>query len=70
MNKNGERAKILAAVDARRDKAIVLWRDLVAIPSVTGDEARIQHYLIDVPSGMRLDVDMWRRVGTNSKHPG
>src|SRR5882724_13710333 len=71
MNKNGERAKILSAIDASRDKAIALLRDMVAIPSVTGDEAKIQHYLNDVLSGMGLDVDMWETDWDElKKHPG
>ena len=68
MNKNGERAKILAAVDP--DKAIALLRDMVAIPSVTGDEARIQHHLNDVLCGMGLSVDMWETDWNElKKHP-
>jgi acetylornithine deacetylase len=57
MNDDSKRAKISAAVDADSDKAIALLRDMVT--SVTGDEARIQHYLQDVRYGMRLIVDMW-----------
>jgi acetylornithine deacetylase len=69
MNKSGERAKILAAVDP--DKAIALLRDMVAIPSVTGDEARIQHHLNGVLCGMGLSVDMWETDWNElKKHPG
>ena len=71
MDQHGERARILAAVDAQRDKAIALLRDMVTIPSVTGDEARIQHYLNDVLSRMGLDVDMWETNWDDLKtHPG
>lgn len=58
MNDNSKRAKIWAAVGADRDKAIALLRDMVT--NVTGDEARIQHYLQDVRYGMCLIVDMWK----------
>jgi acetylornithine deacetylase len=54
-----ERALILAKIDASRDEAVKLLRDMVAIPSVTGDEARIQSFLSTVLSGMGLAVDMW-----------
>ena len=71
MNKNGERARILSAVDANSDKAIALLREMVTIPSVTGDEGRIQHYLNDVLSGMGLAVDTWETDWNElKKHPG
>jgi acetylornithine deacetylase len=71
MSKNGERARILSAVDANSDKAIALLRDMVTIPSVTGDEGRIQHYLNDVLSRMGLTVDTWETDWNElKKHPG
>jgi acetylornithine deacetylase len=71
MDKTGERAKILAAVVACHEKAITLLREMVAIPSVTGDEAKIQEYLNGVLSDMGLDVDMWETDWEKlKKHPG
>ena len=71
MKNDSERARITAAVDAGRDKAITLLRDMVTIPSVTGDEAAIQRYLNEVLSGMGLGVDMWETDWDElRKHPG
>ena len=39
------RKKILDAIDANRDKAIKFLQDMVAIPSVTGDEGKIQAFM-------------------------
>ena len=39
------RKKILDTVDANRDKAIEFLQDIVTIPSVTGDEGKIQAFL-------------------------
>ena len=36
------RKKILDTVDANRDKAVKFLQDIVTIPSVTGDEGKIQ----------------------------
>ena len=40
------RKKILETIDANRDKAIKFLQDIVAIPSVTGDEGKIQAFLV------------------------
>ena len=53
------RAKIIKKVDASRDKAINLLRDMVQIPSVTGDEAAIQKFLDKYLRNIGLEVDMW-----------
>ncbi len=71
MNKNADRARILSAVDANRDEAIALLREMVAIPSVTGDEGKIQLHLRGVLNAMGLDVDMWETDWNElKKHPG
>jgi acetylornithine deacetylase len=42
------RQKIVETIDAKRDKAIKFLQDMIKIPSVTGDEAKIQAFLSDL----------------------
>ncbi len=52
--------KILDKVDVSRDQAInILQKDVIAIPSVTGDEAAIQKFVSNAMSEIGLKVDMW-----------
>jgi acetylornithine deacetylase len=53
------RKKILDTVDTRRDQSISFLQKMIAIPSVTGDEARIQKFLADYMAKLGLSVDMW-----------
>jgi len=53
------RRKLLEKIDQRRDQAIGFLQKMIAIPSVTGDEAKIQKFLADYLAGIGLDVDMW-----------
>lgn len=65
------RQKILDAIDKNRDKAIEFLRDMVRIPSVTGDEAAIQKFLDGYLSKIGLEVDMWETDWEElKKHPG
>jgi len=65
------RQKILDTIDANRDKAIKFLQDIVAIPSVTGDEGKIQAFLADYLKKVGLDVDMWESSWDElKKHPG
>jgi acetylornithine deacetylase len=65
------RQKILDAIDKNRDKAINFLRDMVRIPSVTGDEAAIQKFLNGYLSKIGLKVDMWETNWEElKKHPG
>jgi acetylornithine deacetylase len=65
------RNRILNTVDAGRDKAIKFLQDMVAIPSVTGDEGRIQTFLFDYLKKLGLEVDMWESDWEALKnHPG
>src|SRR5437899_4939807 len=65
------RAKLLDQIDANRDKAIAFLREMIAIPSVTGDEAKIQRFLADYMAKIGLDVDMWETDWEElKKHPG
>ena len=50
---------LLQKIDGSRDKAISFLRQMIAIPSVTGDEAKIQKFLADYMGKIGLDVDMW-----------
>src|ERR1700730_5759473 len=53
------RRKLLEKIDQRRDQAIDFLQKMIAIPSVTGDEAKIQTFLADYLAGIGLDVDKW-----------
>ncbi|MCB1414747.1 MAG: ArgE/DapE family deacylase [Xanthobacteraceae bacterium] len=65
------RQKIIDKVDASRDHAIKFLRDMVAIPSVTGDEAAIQKHMSGYLMNVGLDVDMWETDWEElKKHPG
>lgn len=65
------RQKIIDKVDASRDHAIKFLQDMVAIPSVTGDEAAIQKHMSGYLLKVGLDVDMWETDWEElKKHPG
>src|SRR5256886_17614717 len=51
--------KLLQSIDDSRDRAISFLRQMIAIPSVTGDEAKIQKFLADYMGKIGLDVDGW-----------
>lgn len=70
MDEKTERAQIVSAIEAGRENAITLLRDMIAIPSVTGDEGRVQDFLKGVLTEMGLDVDMWETDwDALKKHP-
>lgn len=65
------RNRILNTVDAGRDKAIKFLQEMVTIPSVTGDEGRIQSFLFNYLNELGLEVDMWESDWEAlKKHPG
>ena len=65
------RQKLLEKIDQSRDKAVTFLRDMVVIPSVTGDEAKIQKFLSEYMTKIGLQVDMWETDwGELKKHPG
>ena len=65
------RSKILEKIDESKDDAIKLLQEMVAIPSVTGDEAAIQEFLSDYMQKIGLEVDMWDTDWEElKKHPG
>ena len=53
------RQRVLDQIDQNRDKAITFLQKMIAIPSVTGDEAAIQKFVADYMSGIGIEVDMW-----------
>src|SRR2546430_3255615 len=63
--------KLLQSIDDSRDRAISFLRQMIAIPSVTGDEAKIQKFLADYMGKIGLDVDLWETDWEElKKHPG
>src|SRR4026207_174619 len=65
------RQKLLEKIDQSRDKAVTFLRDMVVIPSVTGDEAEIQKFLSKYMTKIGLQVDMWETDWEElKKHPG
>lgn len=68
---DANRKKIIDKIDASRDHAIKFLQDLVAIPSVTGDEAAVQKFVSDYMKKIGLEVDMWETDWEElKKHPG
>ena len=66
-----EREKLIQIIEQNRDKAVELLRNMISIPSVTGDEAAIQKYLASYMADIGLDVDMWETDWDElKKHPG
>jgi acetylornithine deacetylase len=53
------RQKLLHLIDDRQDAAIGFLQQMIAIPSVTGDEAAIQKFLAQYMTGIGLKIDMW-----------
>jgi acetylornithine deacetylase len=69
--KTNTREKLLEKIDQSRDKAVAFLRDMVVIPSVTGDEAQIQTFLSKYMTKIGLNVDMWETDWEElKKHPG
>lgn len=66
-----KRKEIVEKVDASKDAAIEFLQQMVAIPSVTGDEAAVQEFLSDYLQKAGLEVDMWETDWEElKKHPG
>jgi acetylornithine deacetylase len=66
-----EKEKLIQIIEQNRDKAVELLRNMISIPSVTGDEAAIQKYLASYMAKIGLDVDMWETDWDElKKHPG
>src|SRR5712692_2663351 len=64
------RQKLLQEIDESREKAITFLQQMIAIPSVTGDEAKIQKFLSNYMAKLGLAVDMWETDWEQlKKHP-
>src|SRR5262249_1948020 len=65
-----DRQKVLQKIDESRDQAIGFLQQMIAIPRVTGDEAKIQRFLSDYMKKIGLEVDMWETDWEElKKHP-
>jgi len=64
------RRKVLEKINERREASIAFLQKMIAIPSVTGDEARIQKFLADYMTQLGLAVDAWETDWEQlKKHP-
>jgi acetylornithine deacetylase len=64
------RGKLLNKIDDNRQQSIGFLQKMIAIPSVTGDEAKIQKFLADYLAGLGLKIDMWETNWEElKKHP-
>ena len=67
---DANRQKSLDKIDATKDRSLDFLRQMVAIPSVTGDEAAIQKFMSDYLKKIGLEVDMWETDWEElKKHP-
>ena len=65
------RGKVLQQIDASRDESLKFLQQMVSIPSVTGDEGKIQKFLAEYLGKMGLEVDLWESDWEQlKKHPG
>ncbi|KKB86692.1 acetylornithine deacetylase [Devosia limi DSM 17137] len=70
MSANSRQA-VLDVIEQNRDKAISFLQQMVAIPSVTGDEAAIQKFVGEYLDALGLEVDVWETDWEKLKtHPG
>jgi len=64
------RKRVLDRIDENREKSIAFLQKMIAIPSVTGDEAKIQKFLADHMAALGLKIDMWETNWDElKKHP-
>ena len=64
------RGKLLNKIDENREQSIGFLQKMIAIPSVTGDEAKIQKFLADYLAGLGLKIDVWETSWEElKKHP-
>ncbi len=68
---DANRKRILDKIDANKGDAIAFLQEMVAIPSVTGDEAAVQKFVSGYLGRIGLDVDIWETDWEElKKHPG
>ena len=66
----GERNKILEYIERSRNEIISFFKQLVSIPSVTGEEKEIQLFISKRLEMMGLSVDVWEPdIEELKKHP-
>lgn len=64
------RGRVIGLIDERRDEIVGFLKDLVGIPSVTGDEAEIQAFISRKLDSMDLEVDVWEPdLAVLERHP-
>lgn len=64
------RQDLLNLIDGKRDDAVEFLRDMVVIPSVTGNEGPIQEFMKQKLQTMDLEIDMWDMDAEEiQKHP-
>ena len=51
--------RVLQNIEDRRDEIIEFLRKLISFPSVTGDERKIQGFIVQKLGKMGLTIDMW-----------
>lgn len=54
-----QRRALLDAIEAERDHAVAFLREMVTIPSVTGEEGPIQDFMKARLETLGVDIDMW-----------
>ncbi len=65
------RQEILEQVEASKEETIEFLRELLAFPSVTGNEGQIQAFIADALGKMGQQVDVWEPdLEELKKHPG
>ena len=56
---NQQETQLMAWIDDHRDEIIEFWRDLIRIPSLTGEEGEGQKFVEQKMREIGLDVDVW-----------
>jgi len=65
------REGLLTKIEQSQNRSIEFLQRIISIPSVTGEEGRIQNYLAEYLSRIGLRVDMWETDWEAiKKHPG
>jgi acetylornithine deacetylase len=59
------RQKVLQKIDDSREKAIRFLQEMIAIPSVTGDEGKVQKFLADYMAKLASTSICGKRIGKN-----
>jgi acetylornithine deacetylase len=69
-NKKNSASLIADMVERKRENIVGFLRDLIKIPSITGDEKRVQEFIAKHLKSMGLEVDVWEPDKSKMKdHP-